>query len=591
MHHSINRSFDFSGNRIGSDAAVSRRPTRDSRTSVATETLEFKLHGANRITESREQECELGQTPQDSATRSCSLAELLPNSRFFSGTDIHFHSIADTVGTCEAGQLVVYRIGLDCPESLICDALARGAAGILTEQILPVPLPQCIVPDTDRALSEIAAQKSVADSGTRPDQRLLTIGIVGENGKGTTAHCLATILRDIPCRVAYQTDLGHSDGIATDVSEQIQRTGVSLMQHLSDSADAGAAVSVFELDSNVLRCGGYDDIGLDVLVVTPGGFVKTDFGPSAVQCAMECVRPDGVVVVGSDNRRGVAVTRAAGRSLLTYGVDTNADVSLRTLGVQDGVLTGMLRHEMNSALMESSLGQGVFTESLVAAAAVGIATNNPLVQIAESLSRLRELPGRCQAIASDDWNVAVASPKMSLDVAGSPQRMEFVLNALGKQTEARPDAVISMNSVVRARSFRKAKVWCVLAVSTHDDDAALAHYGRLFETMADQCVLTCAPDSKERFLSLSHSVLDGVKECAAIRLVADQDRAIAWAAHAASPDDTIVVLGGVNRNTPQTQRDDLQRLKEFMLQLQRDVAEVQSQHASLPSLKVYQPDA
>ncbi len=593
MHHSINRSFEFSNIREHFGSGVSRRSVSVASTAVVPKTLRTSVDLHDRISADLDSECETAdpsQTVQTATAGTRSLASLLPNSRFFSGRDVHFCSIAESAATCEPGQLVVYRIGLDSPEELICDALAHGAAGILTEQILPVPLPQCIVADTDRALAELAAQDSIAENGLRPDQRLLTIGIVGENGKGTTALCLATILRDIPCRVAYQTDLGHSDGITKEVSEQTKLTGASLMDHLSQAADAGAAVSIFELDSNVLRRGGYDQIGLDVLVITSNNSARSDFGPSAVRCALERVRNDGVVVVGNEDRRSKRAISELGLTTLTYGVNISADVSLQTIGVQDGVLTGMIRHEMNSAMMESHLGQGVFTASLAAAAAVGVATNNPLVQIAESLSELRDLPGRCQCIVSDDWNVSQASPRMLLDVAGSPHRMEFILDSLSGQRQSSSPDVISMNPHARAHISNPAKVWCVLSISSGDDEETLARYGRLLETMADHCVLTCEPSSKERFLRLSHCVLDGVDDCAAIRLVADQDRAIAWAAHAASPRDTIVVLGGVDRAAPHTQRQDLQRLQDLMTGLQRQVAGTVAKPASQTMLKVYQPE-
>lgn len=594
MHHSINRSFEFSSNRERFGSVAANSQLSGSATAVATKTPEICVDVSNRVTVGLARDCQSDeslQTPKNEASDLRSLASLLPNCRFFSGSDVHFHSIAVSAETCKPGQLVVYRIGVDCPEALICDALARGAAGILTEQILPVPLPQCIVGDTDRALAEIAAKDSVAETGVRPDQRLLTIGIVGESGKGTTALCLAAILRDVPCRVAYQTDLGHSDGVTKEVAEQTSHTGASLMEHLTDAADAGAVVSVFELDAGILRRGGYDQIGLDVLVITSSSAERADFGPSAVHCALERVRRDGVVVIGSEDQRSLSAVRDAGLLSLTFGVNTNADVSLQTISVQDGVLTGMIRHEMNSAIMESYLGQGVFTQSLAAAAAVGVATNNPLVQIAESLSGLRELPGRCQAIAAEDWNVAQASPKMLLDVAGTPQRMEMVLQAIGQQTLDQSPDVISMNARVRTTATKRSKVWCVLAISCTDDDDTLARYGRLLETMADHCVLTCDAASKDRFLSLSHSVLDGIEDCAAIRLVADQERAITWAAHAAQPHDTIIVLGGVDRHSAQTQRHDVQRLHELMIKLQRDVAGVLAKPAAQPSLKLYQPDA
>ena len=87
----------------------------------------------------------------DSNRETHSLAQLLTNCRFFAGDDVEFSSLAESSASIRPGELVVYRIGRDCPAKLIADAMARGAAGILSEQVLPCPLPQCIVGDIELA--------------------------------------------------------------------------------------------------------------------------------------------------------------------------------------------------------------------------------------------------------------------------------------------------------------------------------------------------------------------------------------------------------------------------------------------------------
>ncbi len=609
MHHSINRSIEFSSNQAltGWGPSSHRDPSSNSdvasTSDTATKTLDKicstvdRLAGCDEAQINSPSDVHPSSVQDDSASRS--LAALLPQSRFFSGSDIEFCSIAATAEECTPGQLVVYRIGVDCPVELIAQALARGAAGILTEQVLPAPLPQCIVSDTDRALAEITAKQLIDENGSRPDQRLLTIGIVGETGKSTTALALAQVLRDIPCRVAYQTDLGYSDSITTDISGQLIIGGAEIVSRISEAADAGAAVTILELDAGVLRCGGYDQVGLDMLVIVGRNSGRTDFGPSPIDCALERVDCDGVVVVSAEDRRSVRVVEASGLTYLTYGVDVDADVSLKTIEIADGVLTALVRHESRSSMMESLLGQGFLAESIVAAATVGVATDNPLVQITESLSKLRELPGRCQRVAVEDWNVAQASPSMLLDVAGTPRRVSFVLDAVRRQMQDNAPACLPMNAKVQSGSNRRAKMWCVLAISDADDAETLALYGRLLETKPDQCVLTCDPKSKERFLSLSHDVLDGVEDCASMRLVADQERAIAWATQCASSNDTVVVVGGVDRSSPHAQRENLARLQQLMEGLQRESAEAaspakpksQAPVSSTTKLKVFNPDS
>ena len=59
----------------------------------------------------------------------------------------------------------------------------------MTEQLLPCPLPQCIVGDMEVTLAEIAAQQT-----GRPDRQMLTIGVIGSAGKTTTSLLVSALL-------------------------------------------------------------------------------------------------------------------------------------------------------------------------------------------------------------------------------------------------------------------------------------------------------------------------------------------------------------------------------------------------------------
>jgi UDP-N-acetylmuramoyl-L-alanyl-D-glutamate--2,6-diaminopimelate ligase len=59
-------------------------------------------------------------------------------------------------------------------------------------------------------------------------------------------------------------------------------------------------------------------------------------------------------------------------------------------------------------------------------------------------------------------------------------------------------------------------------------------------------------------------VFDGVKHCAALRLVADQQRAIHWAMSEAGPRDTVLVIGGFSRNSAHQRRAAIERLSQFI---------------------------
>ena len=67
----------------------------------------------------------------------------------------------------------------------------------------------------------------------------------------TRTLCLATILGDIPCRVAYETDLGHSDGVTSEVSDVAVCKGAELVAQVK--ATGVDAVYVTDLRGKLLH--------------------------------------------------------------------------------------------------------------------------------------------------------------------------------------------------------------------------------------------------------------------------------------------------------------------------------------------------
>ena len=69
-------------------------------------------------------------------------------------------------------------------------AVDAGAAALLVDHALDAPVPQVVVDDTRLAMGPAAA-RAYGD----PSSSLLLVGITGTNGKTTTTHLLASILR------------------------------------------------------------------------------------------------------------------------------------------------------------------------------------------------------------------------------------------------------------------------------------------------------------------------------------------------------------------------------------------------------------
>ncbi len=482
-----------------------------------------------------------------------SLRQTLPAARFTLSDDILVTTVAASPETATRDDLIVYRIGKDDPAKVVANAMARGAVAILTEQLLPCPLPQCIVGDIESAMAAITA----AQRG-RPDRKLLTIGVIGSAGKTTTSLLLSTLLRASGIRSAFQTDLGANDGIVQTTAPESMPSGTKLVEWLGDVVDAGSQAVVVELSDDEARYGHYDAIEFDMIVVTGSTIASGDFGPSGLSCVLERLTDDGIVVAPVDDERAMQVIRDQDVKMVSYGVRKAADVTAKIIDQTGGMTTLLVTHDDTTAVMETSLCGGAMAANHAAAVLVGLLLGQPLHQAIEQVSTLRSLPGRGQRLSRYGHAAVI------VDVAGTPDR-----------------------AVAALRTFRSMKssgrLWCVHAIDCGEQPEILARYGNLIERFADHAVITSQPSTKSSFMSASHAVLDGVEKCAAMRLVADRTRAIQWAIRKAGPNDTILVITGERNQTAMAGRSDLQRIEKLVEKEWDKIDEADSK----PKLKIF----
>ncbi len=459
-----------------------------------------------------------------------SLRGLLPNARFFGDSDFGFESIASSASTAQEGQLVVYRIGENEPTEFIAQVLARGVSGILTEQLLPCPLPQCIVGDVDLAMAKITSEQL-----HRPDQQLLTIGVIGSAGKTTTALLVSSLFRSSGIRTAYHTDLGDCDGLVQSTPSEPVNNATSLVQWIGEAVDAQCQATIIEMSDQNVRAGVYDAIEFDVLIVTGGRSKTKDYGPLALQCGLERLADDGVVIASADDLRAIEEIEEHDARLVTYGVHRRGDVTAKIIEESGGMATLAVSHGDTTAVMESRLCGGAMAANLAAATAVGILIAKPIHEVVETLGRLQDVPARQQRLdCYEHANVVI-------DAGGSPDRVTETLQTL-------------------RRMKGQGRLWCVLAIDPNDTDEQLADYGHCIERFADQSIVTCRFEGKKHFLSDSHAILDGVQKLSSMRLSADHQRAVHWAVSSAKADDTIVIIGGITRSNAQAQRTEIDKI-------------------------------
>jgi UDP-N-acetylmuramoyl-tripeptide--D-alanyl-D-alanine ligase len=88
-------------------------------------------------------------------------------------------------------------------------AVAAGAALLLVERVLPLPVPQIVVPDAVEALQALAAE---VVRRVRAQGRLKVVGVTGSNGKTTTKNLLRAICSGVGTTVASRASFNNEVG-------------------------------------------------------------------------------------------------------------------------------------------------------------------------------------------------------------------------------------------------------------------------------------------------------------------------------------------------------------------------------------------
>jgi len=130
-------------------------------------------------------------------------------------------------------------------------AIANGAVAIVCEPPfdLDVSVPRVYVPDARRALAELAAAFY-----EHPSRNLGLIGVTGTDGKTSTTHMTAAILRAAGCKVGHMSTVAMDWGDGADTNRTANTTPDAriIQSSLARMRDAGVQFVVLEVSSHAL---------------------------------------------------------------------------------------------------------------------------------------------------------------------------------------------------------------------------------------------------------------------------------------------------------------------------------------------------
>ena len=127
------------------------------------------------------------------------------------------------------------------------EAARRGASAIITERELSLNIPQILVNSAREALAKISSTFH-----GKPCERLKIIGVTGTNGKTTTAHMLASILKNDGKKVGIIGTLGIYYGEKRLPSDLTTPDPIDLHAVFSEMEKEGVEYVVMEVSAHAL---------------------------------------------------------------------------------------------------------------------------------------------------------------------------------------------------------------------------------------------------------------------------------------------------------------------------------------------------
>jgi len=404
------------------------------------------------------------------------------------------------------------------------DAVAAGARSLLVDHPLGTAemgggpdaaqrVSQLVVNDTRRALGQISA----AVNGN-PSTALRLVGITGTNGKTTTSHLVASILRAAGDPTSV---IGTLSGVhTTPEAPELQR-------RLAAMLDNGDRSVVMEVSSHALALHRIDGTRFDAAVFTNLGRDHLDLHQTLEEYfrAKASLFESGRAVVGVvnvDDMHGRLLADAAPIEMVPFSRQDVSDVV---------VSAGAHRYTWRGHAVDVPLGGSFNVMNSLAAATTAAALGIGLETIVAGLAGAGAVPGRFEQVVVDpsgDIDVIV-------DYAHTPDGLEEVIAAGGAVTGPHGRVIV------------------VFGAGGDRDRAKRPLMGATAARLADLVVVTSDNPRHEAPGAIIAEIVDGIAEGDRARVEVEEDRsaAIKLAIASAEPGD-MVIIAGKGHETTQT---------------------------------------
>jgi len=451
----------------------------------------------------------------------------------------------------------------------ISDARRNGAVAVLSERAIdPKQAPlQWIHPEPARALGEACHLLQ-----GQPTQHMKVIGITGTNGKTTTAHILAHILRQNGMQPGVVGTVGHS--LAKGVMLPASHTTPGAPELASIAAqhrDLGGDSLVLELSSHALVQERHRGLEFDAAVFTNLTREHLDYhgDMGAYQAAkgrlFAALKPGARAIGNLDDHAWpgfAAMARERGAEVLTTSTRQRADLCASKLRMTP---LGTYFYFQGMGISERKVSIplcGRFNvENALAALGCALVAGVRLDHALDSLASCTPAPGRMEVLGAggdplhgaSSYGEPGAHARVVVDGAAGAHARVVVDGAVGAHAGVvvdyahTPDALAQALEALRASQAESGRLICVFGCGGERDKGKRPLMGRVASQYADHLVVTNDNPRSEDPAEIAASIMEGV-DSSVCEVELELDRELAIRSVLApeilrDPTNTILVAG------------------------------------------------
>ena len=430
--------------------------------------------------------------------------------------EVEISGITDCSANVEKGNLFVCIPGRHVDgHTFAAQAAARGAAALVTQRLLPLPLPQLVVADPRRAYAQLCA----AFFGN-PARQLRIAAITGTNGKTTTAWLLRSILEQNGRKTGLIGTIPEEPAPLSSTAHYTTPAPPELHRRLRQFADHGVHCVVMEASSQAVSqerlagihfcCGAFMNLSPEHM----------DYHPTMeayYQAKRKLFQSCDCAVINIDSPWGARLTREV--PCRTVTVSAAYPMADYVIGGFNGTASDMeftLRHQNITCTVRLPMISRYHAYNAACAIACAAEYGVPLRAAAVCLENAPTVPGRLEHLALD------LPFDVYLDYAHTPEALEQTLRA--------------MRAVCRGRLI------CLFGCGGDRDRTKRPVMGEIAARLSDAVVLTNDNPRTENEAHILDEIEAGMGE-AAHRRIPDRSAAIRAAIAMAEPGDMVLIAG------------------------------------------------